>query len=79
MADRREIFGIILSNSFIDGRKAWFCLKKTFDSLLKSNGYLTWLGMACSYRRENPDDFTSLGRICEIFLNNWLNTPYSSQ
>ena len=28
---------------------------------------------------ENPDDFTSLGRICEIFLNNWLNTPYGSQ
>ena len=44
MQDRREIFGQLLSNSVIDGRKAWFCLKKTFDSLLKSNAYLTWLG-----------------------------------
>ena len=28
MQDRREIFGQLLSNSVIDGRKAWFCLKK---------------------------------------------------
>ena len=51
MQDRREIFGIILSNSVIDGRKAWFCLKKTFDSLLKSNAYLTWLGQLDSNQR----------------------------
>ena len=44
MADRREIFGILLSNSVIDGRNAWFSLKKPFDLLLKSNAYLTWLG-----------------------------------
>lgn len=42
--DGREIFGILLSNSVIDGRKAWFSLKKPFDSLLKSNGCLLWLG-----------------------------------
>lgn len=42
--DGREIFGILLSNSVIDGRKACFSLKKPFDSLLKSNGYLSWLG-----------------------------------
>jgi len=29
MADRREIFSHLLSNSVIDGRKAWFCLKKS--------------------------------------------------
>ena len=68
MQDRRELFGIILSNSVIDGRKAWFCLKKPFDSLLKSNGYLTWLGSACSYRHENPTEFANISRLCEIFL-----------
>ena len=75
MQDRRGLFGILLSNSVIDGRKAWFCLKKPFDSLLKSNGYLTWLDITRTYRVENPDDFISLGRVCEIFLNNWMNTP----
>ena len=39
----------------------------------------SWLEITRVYRVENPDDFTSLGRICEIFLNNWLNTPYGSQ
>ena len=28
---------------------------------------------------ENLDDFISLGRVCEIFLNNWMNTSYGSQ
>ena len=79
MADRREIFGILLSNSVIDGRKAWFSLKKPFDLLLKSNAYLTWLEITHAYRVENPDDFISLGRVCVVFLNNWMNTPYGSQ
>ena len=43
MADRREIFGICISNSVIIEREARICLKKPFDSLLKSNGYLSWL------------------------------------
>ena len=38
-----------------------------------------WLEITHTYRVENPDDFISLGRICEIFLNNWMNTPYGSQ
>lgn len=42
-------------------------------------GRIPWLEITRAYRVENPDDFTSLGRICEIFLNNWLNTPYGSQ
>ena len=44
MESRREIFGQLLSNSVIDGRKAWFCLKKIPDALLTSGSYLTWLG-----------------------------------
>ncbi len=44
MADRREIFGILLSNSVIIEREARISLKKPYDSLLKSNGYLSWLG-----------------------------------
>ena len=38
-----------------------------------------WLDITHAYRVENPDDFISLGRVCEIFLNNWMNTPYGSQ
>ena len=26
--------------------------------------------ITCAYRVENPDDFTSLGRMCELFLRN---------
>lgn len=78
MADRREIFGICISNSVIIEREARFSLKKPYDSLLKSNGYLSWLDITRTYRVENPDDFTNLGRVCEIFLNNWMNTPYGA-
>ena len=62
MQDRREIFGQLLSNSVIDGRKAWFCLKKPFDSLLKSNGYLTWLRGLNMGRTREVLDLLSLGK-----------------
>ena len=62
MQDRREIFGQLLSNSVIDGRKAWFRLKKTFDSLLKSNAYLTWLRGLNMGRTREVLDLLSLGK-----------------
>ena len=37
-------------------------------------GGIPWLDITHAYRVENPDDFISLGRVCEIFLNNWMNT-----
>lgn len=40
---KRAILKLILSNSTIDDKKAWFSLKKPFDLLLKSNGCLSWL------------------------------------
>ena len=42
--DRREILSIFISNSVINGRECCFSYKKPFDSLLKSNGCLSWLG-----------------------------------
>ena len=69
MQDRRELFGIILSNSVIDGRKAWFCLKKPFDSLLKSNGYLTWLGCISFSRTRDVLDLLSLGSNIQKILS----------
>lgn len=41
-------------------------------------GGIPWLEITRAYRVENLDDFISLGRVCEMFLNNWMNTPYGS-
>ena len=60
MADRREIFGILLSNSVIIEREARISLKKTFDSLLKSNAYLTWLAIIDRLRTETYEDVINL-------------------
>lgn len=30
-----------------------------------------WLEITRVYRVENPQEFTHLGRICEIFLKDW--------
>jgi len=35
----------------------------------------TQLGMACSYRHENPTEFTTITRLCEIFLKDYTNAP----
>ena len=35
-----------------------------------------WLGAACSYRHENPTEFTIITRVCEIFLKDYANAPY---
>ncbi|MBP3340365.1 MAG: hypothetical protein J6L47_01725, partial [Alphaproteobacteria bacterium] len=32
-----------------------------------------WLGAACSYRHENPTEFTAITRLCEIFLKDYTN------
>ncbi len=54
--DRRCIFGILLSNSVIDGKKCWFSLQKMFDSLLKSNSLESWLGRTDSnHDKENQN------------------------
>lgn len=29
-----------------------------------------WLGAACSYRHENPNEFERLGRVAEMSLQN---------
>ena len=42
--EKRAILKLISSNSTIEGRKAWFSLKKPFDLLLKSNGRISWSG-----------------------------------
>jgi hypothetical protein len=34
-----------------------------------------WLGAACSYRRENPTEFTAIARLCEVFLKDYANAP----
>ena len=39
-------------------------------------GCLSWLGAACSYRHENPTEFTTTARLCEIFLKDYTNAPY---
>ena len=31
-----------------------------------------WLGVACSYRDENPTEFEHLSTLCEIFLRDNL-------
>jgi hypothetical protein len=62
MQDRREIFGQLLSNSVIDGRKAWFCLKKIPDSILKSGSYLTWLRGLNISRTRDVLDLLSMGK-----------------
>ena len=82
MQDRREIFGQLLSNSVIDGRKAWFCLKKTFDSLLKSNAYLTWLRGLNMGRTREVLDLLSLGKniseLMQRLSSESLSTPQES-
>lgn len=35
-----------------------------------------WLGAACSYRHENPTEFTTIARLCEIFLKDYTNASY---
>lgn len=32
--------------------------------------------MACSYRHENPTGFTTIARLCKIFLKDYANAPY---
>ena len=71
MQDRIELFGILLSNSVIDGRKAWFSLKKPFDSLLKSNGYLSWLACINIVRTRDILDLLSLGKSIEKILQRY--------
>ncbi len=58
---------------FIPEQIAVAKVKKNRRNLRKS-----WLEITRTYRVENPDDFISLGRACEIFLNNWMNTPYGA-
>lgn len=41
---KRAILKLILSNSTIEGKKAWISLKKPFDLFLKSNGQISWSG-----------------------------------
>ena len=62
MESRREIFGQLLSNSVIDGRKAWFCLKKIPDALLTSGSYLSWLRGLNIGRTRDVLDLLSLGK-----------------
>lgn len=40
------------------------------------NPWNSWLGTACSYRRENPTGFTTIARLCEIFLKDYTNASY---
>ena len=35
-----------------------------------------WLGAACSYRHENPTEFTTITRLCKFFLKDSANAPY---
>ena len=79
MESRREIFGIILSNSVINERKAWFCLKNAFDSLLKSNAYLTWLRGLNIGRVRDILDLLSLGKNIEKILQRIQTEDVSSQ
>ena len=44
--------------------------------MLETKGCLSWLGAACSYRHENPTEFTTITRLCEIFLKDYANAPY---
>ena len=42
--EKRAILKLISSNSTIEGRNAWFSLKKPFDLLQKSDGRTLWSG-----------------------------------
>lgn len=42
--EKRAILKLILSNSTIEGKKAWISLKKPFDLFLKSKGQTLWSG-----------------------------------
>ena len=54
--DRRYIFGIILSNSVIEGKKCLFSLQKPFRQLVKNGGNKTWLGRTDSnHDKENQN------------------------
>lgn len=60
-------FGVVfgLFGPFIPERIVTAKVKKNRRNLRKF-----WLEITCAYRDENPDDFSSLGRICELFLRN---------
>ena len=79
MADRREIFGILLSNSVIIEREARISLKKPYDSLLKSNGYLSWLGCINISRTRDILDLLSLGKNISDLMQRLSSENVSTQ
>lgn len=79
MHDRREIFSHLLSNSVIDGRKAWFCLKKVPDSILKSGSYLTWLRNINFGRVREVLDLLELGKNVSNLMQRLRTENVSTQ
>ena len=54
--DRRYIFGILLSNSVIDGKKCLFSLAKPFCEISRNQGKTSWLGRTDSnHDKENQN------------------------
>lgn len=50
VCDRREILGIILSNSLIDGKKCLFSLAKPFCKIRENLGKSSWLASVSKTR-----------------------------
>ena len=71
MQDRRYIFGILLSNSVIDGKKCWFSLQKMFDSLLKSNSLEYWLECVSVSRTRDILDLLTVGKNIQNILDKY--------
>nr|MBQ0091553.1 hypothetical protein [Candidatus Enterousia merdequi] len=67
---KRVLIKMLTSNFFIDGCNVQISLKKSLETIVNFKGCPTWLEITRSYRAENPEEFTSLGRVCEIFLKN---------
>ena len=69
-SQKRQIIKLLTSNCLVDRKNVVITIKKPFAQMLETKGCLSWLEITRAYRVENPDDFTSLGRMCELFLRN---------
>ena len=69
MSDRRELFGILLSNSVINGKKCLFSLAKPFCKISENLGKISWLESVSDFRTKDILDLLTVGKN----INNLLN------
>ena len=71
MQDRRYIFGILLSNSVIDGKKCLFSLAKPFCEISRNQGKSSWLECVSVSRTRDILDLLTVGRNIQNILDKY--------